>query len=57
MAKSKKEEYTCTVEFTEGSEQRITEAFVELYFNRQRGITKTDDNAGRSDRVAMNTIA
>ncbi len=43
--KTKKNEYTCTVEFTEGSEQRITEALVELYYNRLRGITKTDDNA------------
>lgn len=47
MAKTKtNEEYTCTVVFTEGSEQRITEALVELYYNRQRGITKTDDKAG-----------
>ena len=47
MAKTKKdEEYTCTVVFTEGSVQRITEAFVELYYNRHRGITKTDNSAG-----------
>lgn len=40
------DEFTCTVEFTEGSEQRITEALVDLYYNRQRGITRTDDVAG-----------
>lgn len=39
-------EFMCTVEFTEGSEQRITEALVELYYNRQRGITKPDDGTG-----------
>lgn len=44
MAKAN-DEFTCTVEFTEGSEQRITEAFVDLYYSRQRGISKTDDGA------------
>ena len=39
------EEYTCTVVFTEGSDKRITEAFVDLYYDRQRGLTKQDSNA------------
>ncbi len=42
MAKRAKKEYTCTVTYTEGYEQRITEAWVELYYNRLRGITKPD---------------
>lgn len=42
MAKAKKEDYTCTVHFTEGSDQRITEAFVDLYYRRLRGLTKQD---------------
>ena len=42
MAKSAKKEYKCTVTYTEGYEQRITEAWVELYYNRLRGITKPD---------------
>ena len=49
MAKAN-DDFTCTVEFTEGSDKRITEAFVDLYYDRQRGITKTDDSAG--DRTA-----
>ena len=35
MAK-KEEEYTCTVEYTEGSEQRLTEALVGIYYQRKR---------------------
>lgn len=52
MAKRAKKEYTCTVTLTEGAERRITEAFVELYYNRLRGITKTDDNVYDQARVA-----
>ena len=48
MAKAN-DDFTCTVEFTEGSEQRITEAFVDLYYNRQRGLTKTD--SGPDDKT------
>lgn len=35
MAKQEKE-YTCTVEYTEGCEQRFTEALVNLYYQRKR---------------------
>ncbi|MBO5033483.1 MAG: hypothetical protein J6D08_16655 [Lachnospiraceae bacterium] len=48
MAKAN-DDFTCTVEFTEGSEQRITEALVDLYYNRQRGLTKTD--SGPDDKT------
>ena len=39
----------CTVEFTEGATQRITDAFVDLYYQIKQGIykgpllSKTDD--------------
>ncbi len=36
MAKRNNIEYTCTVTFTEGWEKRVTEAFVDLYYKRQR---------------------
>ena len=29
-----KQEYTCTVEFTEGLQERVTDAFVSLYYQR-----------------------
>lgn len=35
MAKNEKE-YTCTVEYTEGCEQRLTEALVGIYYRRKR---------------------
>lgn len=35
MAKQEKE-YTCTVEYTEGCERRLTEALVDIYYQRQR---------------------
>lgn len=35
MAKNEKE-YTCTVEYTEGCEQRLTEALVGIYYQRKR---------------------
>lgn len=54
MAKRAKKEYTCTVTYTEGYEQRITEAFVELYYNRLRGITKTDDASCSGNFVPNN---
>lgn len=38
MAKRKKEEFTCTVEFTEGAQERITDAFVEMYYKIKDGI-------------------
>lgn len=42
MAK-KESTYTCTAEFTEGCEKRLTEALVDIYYNRKRGIGKEPD--------------
>lgn len=53
MAKAN-DDFTCTVEFTEGSERRITEAFVDLYYDRQRGLTKTDNSV--EDNKLCSTI-
>ncbi len=39
MAKKKKE-ITCTVEFTEGATERITNAFVDLYYQIKKGTYK-----------------
>ncbi|MCM1387835.1 MAG: hypothetical protein NC231_10935 [Bacillus sp. (in: Bacteria)] len=38
MAKGNQREITCTVEFTEGAIQRITDAFVDLYYQIKDGI-------------------
>lgn len=40
MARKKYEDLTCTVEFTEGAIDRITQAFVDLYYQIQDGIYK-----------------
>ncbi|MCM1233495.1 MAG: hypothetical protein NC489_25550 [Ruminococcus flavefaciens] len=42
MAGKKKEcpEIKCTVEFTEGAIQRITDAFVDLHYQIKQGIYK-----------------
>ena len=40
MAKKKDKEITCTVEFTEGAIDRITDAFVDLYYGILDGIYK-----------------
>lgn len=40
MAKRKGPEITCTVEFTEGAVERITDAFVDLYYGIKSGIHK-----------------
>lgn len=40
MAKRKDKEITCTVEFTEGAIDRITDAFVDLYYGIKNGIHK-----------------
>lgn len=37
MARKDKKEITCTVEFTEGAIQRITDAFVDLYYQIKQG--------------------
>ena len=39
MAK-KENTYTCTVEYTEGCEKRLTQALVDIYYNRLHGIGK-----------------
>ncbi len=39
MAAKKKTEYTCTAVYTEGCEKRLTEALVEVYYNRRDGIS------------------
>lgn len=38
MAK-KEVKYTCTAEYTEGCDRRLTEALVDIYYNRLRGIS------------------
>ena len=40
MAKRKEQEITCEIEFTEGAIDRITEAFVDLYYSIKNGIYK-----------------
>lgn len=40
MAKRDTQEVTCTVEFSEGAIDRITEAFVDLYYGIVDGIYK-----------------
>lgn len=40
MAKRKKQEIVCTVEFTEGAIDRITDAFVDLHYQIKQGIYK-----------------
>lgn len=42
MTKKKKERepIECTVEFTEGADKRITDAFVDLYYQIKGGIYK-----------------
>lgn len=37
MAKREKKEYKCTFEFTEGAIDRITDAFVDLYYQIKQG--------------------
>ena len=39
MAKKREKNYTCTVTYTEGCEKRLTEALVDVYYNRLNGIT------------------
>lgn len=43
MAKGEKATYTCTAEYTEGCSQRLTEALVNIYYNRLKGIRGTPD--------------
>lgn len=39
MAARKIREYTCTAIYTEGCEQRLTQALVDIYYNRINGIS------------------
>ena len=42
----KKTEYTCTVTFTEGWQERLTQGFVDLYYDRlKRGVPVTEEQA------------
>lgn len=40
VAKKEKKEITCTFEFTEGAQDRITDAFVDAYYKIKDGIYK-----------------
>lgn len=46
----KDREITCTVEFTEGAIDRITEAFIDLYYGIKNGIYRYDGSFP-SDRI------
>lgn len=43
MAKKEKHQYTCTAEYTEGCDKRLTEALVDIYYKRLKGIGKEVD--------------
>ncbi|MCI8585547.1 MAG: hypothetical protein HFI92_06555 [Lachnospiraceae bacterium] len=49
-----KQEYTCTVEFTEGWQERVTNAFVSLYYQRlaQGKETKPEENPENKDQAS-----
>lgn len=38
VKKREREQIECTVEFTEGAKERITDAFVDLYYQIREGI-------------------
>lgn len=52
MAKRNEEEFTCTVEFTEGAQERITDAFVEMYYKIKDGIYKGPLPKSKKDKTA-----
>lgn len=52
MAKRKEQEITCEIEFTEGAIDRITEAFVDLYYNIKNGIYKGPLPENHKDEIA-----
>lgn len=52
MAAKKKKKYTCTVTYTEGCEKRLTEALVDVYYNRLNGITPPPKIEKKSDGTA-----
>ena len=39
MAAKKEKKYTCTAVYTEGCSERLTEALVDVYYNRLHGIS------------------
>ena len=41
----------CTVEFTEGATERITDAFVELYYQIEEGIYKGPLPPGQTEET------
>lgn len=46
------EEITCSIEFTEGAIERITDAFIDIYFGIKSGIYKgplTEDNDNKNN--------
>lgn len=49
MAAKKEKKYTCTAIYTEGCEQRLTEALVDVYYNRLCGIGNTPQLVGAKD--------
>ena len=52
MAKRKQEEITCTFEFTEGAHDRITQAFVDMYYMIKDGIYKNPIPEQENDKTA-----
>lgn len=48
----KKQEYTCTVVFTEGWQKRVTEAFVDLYYQRLQGIGQLEHKETKKQATA-----
>lgn len=52
MAKRKKQEIVCTVEFTEGAVDRITDAFVDLYYQIKQGIYQGPLLSGKDEETA-----
>lgn len=50
--KREKTHYTCTVTYTEGYQQRLTEALVDIYYNRQKGIYQEQETWERETEAA-----
>lgn len=49
VKKKEKAHYTCTVTYTEGYQQRLTEALVDIYYNRQKGIYQEQNSWEHSE--------
>lgn len=49
---SKENQIECTVEFTEGAAERITDAFVDLYYQIEEGIYKGPLLAKQTEETA-----